>query len=193
MKMKSRSLFVATAAGMLAAGIAMPASAADSADTPLTILITGGALNISAPSGSVEIGSLGSPTDAASDESELLGEVKVTDARSVTSGGWVASVSSTDFESGQGNSIPNSAVGYEVGDYTHTGTVTLDHDDRASLASAGGTPDDTTGDPTGAYVVMTATEVDLDNSATWDPTIKVAVPVGIAAGTYTATITHSVV
>jgi len=33
----------------------------------------------------------------------------------------------------------------------------------------------------------------IDNSATWNPTIHVAVPGGTAAGTYTATITHSVV
>jgi hypothetical protein len=40
---------------------------------------------------------------------------------------------------------------------------------------------------------VTATGITGDNSATWNPTINVAVPGGMAAGVYSATITHSVV
>ena len=46
---------------------------------------------------------------------------------------------------------------------------------------------------TGVSPVVTATGITGDNSATWNPTINVAVPGGMAAGTYSATITHSVV
>ncbi len=40
--------------------------------------------------------------------------------------------------------------------------------------------------------VVTATGITGDNSATWNPTINVFVSGGHAAGTYTGTITHSV-
>jgi len=44
-----------------------------------------------------------------------------------------------------------------------------------------------------AIAAVTATGITGDNSATWNPTINVAVPGGMAAGVYSATITHSVV
>ena len=39
---------------------------------------------------------------------------------------------------------------------------------------------------------MTATNGNGDNSASWDPAVQVSVPATAVAGTYTATITHSV-
>lgn len=45
----------------------------------------------------------------------------------------------------------------------------------------------------GASVAVTATGITGDNSASWNPTITVAVPGGADVATYTATITHSVV
>jgi hypothetical protein len=38
---------------------------------------------------------------------------------------------------------------------------------------------------------VTATGITDDNSATWNPTITVTVPGGVATGVYAATITHS--
>jgi hypothetical protein len=49
------------------------------------------------------------------------------------------------------------------------------------------------GDLTGVSPAVTATAITGDNSATWNPTISVLVPGGMAAGVYSATITHSVV
>ncbi|MGD0701189.1 MAG: hypothetical protein ABSA02_15050 [Trebonia sp.] len=43
-----------------------------------------------------------------------------------------------------------------------------------------------------AQGVVTATNVHGDNSAAWNPVIQVSVPSGAVAGTYSATITHSV-
>ena len=40
--------------------------------------------------------------------------------------------------------------------------------------------------------MVTASGITGDNSATWNPTINVIVAGGMAAGTYGATITHSV-
>jgi hypothetical protein len=40
--------------------------------------------------------------------------------------------------------------------------------------------------------VVTASGITGDNSATWNPTIDVHIPGGVASGVYTGTITHSV-
>ena len=43
-----------------------------------------------------------------------------------------------------------------------------------------------------AQAVVTATNVNGDNSAAWNPVIQVSVPSGALGGTYSAIITHSV-
>jgi hypothetical protein len=69
--------------------------------------------------------------------------------------------------------------GLHRGTITKVGTATYTANNPASLA--------------GVAPVVTATGITGDNSATWNPTINVAVPGGTAAGTYSATITHSLV
>jgi hypothetical protein len=70
-------------------------------------------------------------------------------------------------------------VSYAAGSITKVGTATYTADDPSDLTGVGPT--------------VTATGITGDNSATWDPTISVTVPGGMAAGVYSATITHSVV
>jgi hypothetical protein len=70
-------------------------------------------------------------------------------------------------------------VGYTVGAIAQVGTATYTANDPGNL--------------TGVAPVVTATGITGDNSATWTPTIGVAVPGGMAANIYSATITHSVV
>jgi hypothetical protein len=91
----------------------------------------------------------------------------------------VASAISTAFTPPSGPAIPASAVGYTAGAITKVGTATYTANDPVNL--------------TGVAPAVTATGITGDNSATWNPTINVAVPGGIAANVYTATITHSVV
>jgi len=91
----------------------------------------------------------------------------------------VASAISTAFTPSSGPAIPASAVGYTAGVITKVGTATFTANNPNNL--------------TGVSPVVTATGITGDNSATWNPTINVAVPGGMAAGTYSATITHSVV
>ena len=108
-----------------------------------------------------------------------LGEVQVSDARSAAAGsGWVASVISTAFTPPAGPTIAASFIGYTAGAITKVGTATYTANDP--------------GDLTGVSPAVTATGITGDNSATWNPTINIAVPGGTAAGVYTATITHSV-
>jgi hypothetical protein len=104
--------------------------------------------------------------------------VKVNDARSAVAGsGWIVSVISTAFTPPAGPAIAASAVGYSAGTIDKVGTATYTANDPANL--------------TGVVPAVTATGITGDNSATWNPTITVAVPGGMAAGVYSATITHS--
>jgi hypothetical protein len=88
------------------------------------------------------------------------------------------SVISTAFTPPAGPAIAASAVGYTAGSITKVGTATYTANDPSNL--------------TGVAPAVTATGITGDNSATWTPAINVAVPGGMAAGVYSATITHSV-
>jgi hypothetical protein len=174
---RTHSLLVAGIAGILTLGIALPASATPGGTTA-TITLTGGALSITVPPAA---GNLGTSANTVAGEtiSGPLGQVQVSDARSAAAGsGWVASVISTAFTPPTGTAIAASAVSYSAGTITQVGTATYTANDPVNL--------------TGVCAAVTATGITGDNSATWNPTIHVAVPGGMAAAVYTATITHSV-
>jgi hypothetical protein len=136
-----------------------------------------GVLSITAPA-SADLGSAG-PGGA---HAASLGTVQVTDGRAGVTG-WTATASATDFTTGAGSpaeTIPVHDVRYLISGFTSTtGSATFT---PASLTDLSGT----------AEAVVTATNVDGDNSAAWNPTIRVSVPTGAVLGTYTATITDSV-
>ena len=176
--MRTRSLLVAIAAGMLTLVIGMPALADTTGPTTATITVTGGFLSITVPA---DAGNLGTRTNSVEGGTinGPLGEVQVEDARSAAAGsGWVASVISTAFTPPSGPAIAASAVSYTAGTITKVGTATYTANDPGNL--------------TGVSAAVTATGITGDNSATWTPVIHVAVPGGMAANTYSATITHSV-
>jgi hypothetical protein len=167
---------VAIVTALLTLGAAAPAMAGP---TTATVTVTGGALSISVPP---DAGSLGSLANTVSGGviSGSLGQVQVSDARSAAAGsGWIASVISTAFTPSTGATIGAAAVGYSAGPITKVGTATFTANDPPNL--------------TGAVPAVTATGITGDNSATWNPTINVAVAGGKAAGVYSGTITHSVV
>jgi hypothetical protein len=178
--MNRRELLITSAVtGMLVFGLAVPASASPPGTTGATIAVTGGALAISVPTATVDLGTR-ADTVGGGTISGQLGAVQVTDARGAPAGsGWVASVISTAFTPPAGPAIPASDVSYAAGSITKVGTATYTADDPSDLTGVGPT--------------VTATGITGDNSATWDPTISVTVPGGMAAGVYSATITHSVV
>jgi hypothetical protein len=163
-------------AGVLTFASALPA-AADT--TTATVTVTGGSLSISAPPAAGSLGSRANTVPGGT-ISGSLGVVQVNDARSAAAGsGWVASVISSAFTPPSGPAIPASAVSYTVGAITKIGTATFTANNPEDL--------------TGVAPAVTATGITGDNSASWNPTINVAVPGGFAAGVYSATITHSVV
>lgn len=173
--MRISRLLLATATGVLGLGFAAPASAGP---TTATLTITAGALTITVPTSPVSLGTRAN-TVGGGTVSGVLGVVQVSDGRSPAAGsGWVASVISTAFTPPSGPAIAASAVGYTAGTITKVGTAVYTANDPPNL--------------TGVSPAVTATGITGDNSATWSPTISVLVPGGMAAGTYTATITHSV-
>ena len=171
-----RNLLVVTALSAASLACALPAMA--DSGTTATVTITGGALSITVPT---TAGSLGSQRNAVGGEtiSGPLGQVQVSDARSAAAGsGWVATVISSAFTPPAGPAIAASAISYAAGTIAKVGTATFVDNGPADL--------------TGVSSAVTASGITGDNSATWNPTITVAVPGGMAAGTYSATITHSV-
>jgi hypothetical protein len=146
--------------------------------TTVTVTITGGTLSITVPT---DAGSLGTAanTVAGTTISGQLGQVQVNDARSAAAGsGWVASAISTAFTPLAGPTIGAASVGYTAGPIVKVGTATFTANDPAALIAVA--------------PVVTATGITGDNSATWNPTINVAVASGTVAVTYSAIITHSV-
>ncbi len=164
-------LLLAITSCTLGVVVAMPAVAA----TPASFTLTAGALSISAPTGSVSLG-----TQVASTSSSTitgpLGVVAVSDQR----GGpttWTASVISTAFTPPSGPADPASNVSYAAGAITQSATV---------VATAVPAPD-----LTGVSPVVTGASTGI-SSASWNPAISVVVPANFAPGVYSATITHSV-
>jgi hypothetical protein len=163
----------------LTLSVAVPTTASASGVSAATITVLGGTLSITVP---VDAGNLGTRANSVSGGtiSGPLGQVQVNDARSPIAGsGWVASVISSAFIPATGTAIAASAVAYSVGPITKVGTATYTANDPPNL--------------TGVSPAVTATGITGDNSATWNPTITVTVPGGMAATVYAATITHSVV
>ncbi|MBF9131696.1 hypothetical protein I0C86_22405 [Plantactinospora sp. S1510] len=180
--MKKTLLSACLAGVALAVGLAAPASA-DEGSTIVTLNVTAaGGLTITVPA----TANLGNGTEGAT-VSGNLGPVTVLDQRALLNASWVTTVVATDFTTGAGTAeetIPVINVRYWSGPATGTaGSGTF-----------------TPGQPTAADAVIinvprtafTHTGGSGNNFATWNPTVLVDVPVGTSGGTYTGTVTHSV-
>lgn len=159
-----------------------PASAAGSGDTTVTFTVTVGAISITVPtSAGLPAGVPGGTT------SGQLGSVTVTDNRALLNAFWTSTVSSTDYTTGAGTAaetITKSNVSYWSGPATATtgnGTFTP------------GQATSTQKQPlTTAITAFSMTGGNGNNSASWNPTLVVAVPASAVGGLYTGTVTHSV-
>lgn len=145
------------------------------ADTTATFTLTAGTLSISAPTGSVSLGSQVA-SNSSSTISGSLGSVTVADQRGGATS-WTTSVISTAFTPPAGPADPASNVSYAAGVITTSATVT---------ATAVAAPN-----LTGVSTVVTGASTGI-SSASWNPSITIAVPANFAPGVYSATITHSV-
>ncbi len=169
--MMRKFLLLASTFATLAVSTALSAGAG----TQATFTLTAGGLSISAPTGSVSLGSQLASTST-STITGSLGVVTVSDQRGgVTT--WTASVISTAFTPPSGPADPASNVSYAAGAITASATV---------VATAVPAPD-----LTGVSPVVTGASTGI-STASWNPSISVVVPANYAPGVYSATITHSV-
>jgi hypothetical protein len=160
----------AAAAIALVSGVAIPASA----DTHTTFTLTGG--------GSLAVSDQATATltDAqhgAPVISGQLGSFTVTDSRGGVAG-WTVSAASTAF-SGSLGGASSTGVDYTGGVVDSTGTSTVANGATTALGVT----------PVG---VLGASGVSGDNTATWNPTIDVAMPASALADDYSGTLTTSV-
>ncbi|HEY2238855.1 MAG TPA: hypothetical protein VGI21_08695 [Streptosporangiaceae bacterium] len=179
--MLRRPLFVLLALALAPAAVSVSAAAAAGASTgPTTVTFTvqTGSLSITTP----DSVSFGTASIGATTVSGSLGAVTVSDTRSTTLRGWIATVSSSDFITGTGTGnqdIPAANVSYIPGLATSTsGTGTFVPGLGGALGSA--------------KTAFTGSLESGSTSASWNPTVTVTLPSNIAAGTYSGTITHSV-
>jgi hypothetical protein len=151
-------------------------SAGSDPGTTVTFAVTSGALTMTAPL-AADLGS-GAPGDTISG---ALGAVTVTDDRALLNASWTATAASTDYTTGGGTTaetIPATDLSYAPGAITTTGIITATGTDITMSNSP--------------QTVVAGTDGTGNNTASWDPTISVAVPAAAVFGTYTGTITHSV-
>jgi hypothetical protein len=171
-----------TTAGTFSFTVKVADTSSQTATKATSITIAGGLLAITAPaSTALPSAAPGGTTSAA------LGTVTVTDNRGIASASWTATVSGTAFVTGGGTApetIPLAQVTYWSGPATATsGSGTFTPGEPAAANAVNLTV------PRTAFSLASGSSV---SSASWNPTLSVSVPAGAVAGTYTATITHSV-
>ena len=173
MRTISRISLVAAASAALVGSIALPASAAPTADTTATVEVPVGSLSISAPAGA----DLATITPGGTASATLTG-IQVSDTRAGEAG-WAASVTLSDFVGDTPtNVIPATAATYTPGAAVVAGTSTVEATAQSGLATA--------------KTVQAATGVVGNNTATWSADLGVTAPANALADNYTATLTHSV-
>ena len=166
--MRYLRFWAATALFVAALGLAAPAGAAVAISAPASVNFG------SAPAGSSRI-------------SAQLGTVTVTGSGLVAPS-FIATVSTTVFKTGSGGvneTIGKSSIRYWSGPAT-----------AVSGLLGGGTPGQrTSADAVDLSVARTAFSGSgtlLSISVSWNPTLVIDIPASVVAGTYSATITHSV-
>lgn len=172
---------IVVAASLVAGGAAR---AAPTDDTTVTFEILAGTLDIDGPA----TADLGSGAAGATINGQL-GPVTVTDGRAAADASWGATVTSTVFQTGGGiptETVLPAQIGYWSGPATATtGTGTFT---PGQVNAAAAEPLDATVPAT----AFTHTGGTGNNTATWNPTLAVDVPLASQAGIYTGTVTHSV-
>jgi hypothetical protein len=173
--MKKHVSFGGLALLLSAALVAAVAGPANAADTTVTFSLAGDGLSISAPT-SVDLGSASADAAAVSGS---LGTVTVNDQRGQMAAVWTVTVSSTSFTTGGGSTaetIPAGNVTYTPGLRTAGNAVLVPTAGLLNLP-----------------LPAIAATASGNNTASWQPTVSIALPAqGAVAGDYAGTITHSV-
>jgi hypothetical protein len=157
---------------------ALVPTAANAADTNVTFTLTGGSLTLTAPaSATLTAGGLGVGGTTATG---TLGSSTVTDTRGALTHTVTVTMSTTDFTTTGGDTIAKSnATGYS-GVATPSGVgVAVPTLTGQTIGAAGGA------------TILQLTGVIGSASATYNPTVSVAVPAGAVAGDYSGVVTQT--
>ena len=173
MKTPSRIIAGLAATAALAAGMALPANAAD---TNTSAELSAGTLSISAPANFAL-----NPIVPGTVTTSVLKGVTVTDNRAGETG-WAATVDVLSLIGHDGRQLSADTITYIPETQSQSGTVGLNSPASASkFASA-----------TYQQTVQSAYYVKGNNKVTWDATIEIAAPSDALADTYFGRIVHSV-
>jgi hypothetical protein len=177
-----RLLVAGVAALVAATATATPAFADTVGTTNITLSVSAGGLAITVPA-TTPLGS-GAPGATVIDP---LGVVQVNDLRALLNTAWTTSVSATNLTTGTGTpaeTIATTFISYwSGGGIAETGTGTfIPGQPTSSQAQNLSTPRT-------AFSLVGGTG---NNSASWNPTLEVDIPVGAVFGNYRGTVTHSV-
>ncbi|TQJ25514.1 hypothetical protein FBZ33_5870 [Micromonospora sp. A202] len=183
--MRTAKICLAGAAAAAMVGVlAAPAAAAPTDTTTTTFEVLAGTLDIDAPA-AADLGD-GAPGGTITGQ---LGTVTVTDSRGATDASWVASVTATVFQTG-GGSPPETVLPEEINYWSGPSTAsTGDGTLTPGQAAAGDADPLSSVTPLTAFTHSGGTG---GNTASWNPTLVVNVPLDSIAGVYTGTVTHSV-
>lgn len=180
-----RILAVGLASAAVVGLAAAPAAADPTGGTGVTFEITGATLDIVVPA-AADLGGTGAPGTALSG---LLGLVTVTDGRASADASWVTTATSTNFTTGAAG--PTETILATELDYW-SGAATATTGTGTFTPAQPTAPDAEALDATAPLTVFTHTGGTGNNTASWNPTLVVNIPLDAEAGTYTGTVTHSV-
>lgn len=175
------SALVATLTAMLLIAVALPASASD---TTTTFEVTGGGLSVTAPT-SASLGQVAN--DGTS--SVALGAVEALDERGLLTAAYTTSVTSSEFATTVTNADLTTTV-------VNFGNANVTYTSPAAVVGTGIVTCNGTGTAQGldaSRTAMAATLASGTSSCGWNPTITVTPPTSAVVGTYTGTVTHSVI
>ncbi|RZT81478.1 hypothetical protein EV382_4757 [Micromonospora violae] len=183
--MRTAKICLAGAAAVAMVGFLAAPAAADPTDTTSTTFeVLAGTLDIVAPA-TADLGG-GPPGGVISGQ---LGTVTVDDSRGEADASWVASVTATVFQTG-GGSPPETVLPEEIDYWSGPATATTgDGTFTEGQTAAGDAQPLSSVTPLTAFTHSGGTG---GNTASWNPTLVVNVPLDSIAGVYTGTVTHSV-
>lgn len=180
----ARLLLLGTATTLSVGLAATPAVAAPTDSTVVTFEIAAGTLDITAPA-TADLGT-GDPGESLTGS---IGPATVDDTRASADASWVASVTSTDFDTGAGT--PSEVIlASEVDYWSGPATATTGNGTFTPGQTTAGTADPL--DTVTPLTAFTHTGGTGNNSATWSPSLSVNAPLDSEDGIYSGTVTHSV-
>ena len=156
-------------------------------DTTVTFTVTVGGLSMTAPGTASLTTGPGAPAITGAPGTTIsgpVGPVTVTDDRALLAASWTVTASVTAWTTGTATpaeTIPATDTTYDPGAFATTGTITVAPASDPPIAlSSEATP------------VVDGTAGVGNNTATWNPTLAVAIPASAVGGLYTGILTQSV-